>query len=100
MIEVSEKATEVIKDRFSDQEKIPSLRLTMEDGWAGPSLGLVLDEPGKDDRVFTLKEITYVINKDLFERVKPIKVDFIEKLGAGGFFIFSNLVQNLNPSCC
>ena len=100
MIEVSEKATEAIKEMFRDEEKIPSIRVTIEDGWAGPSLGLALDEPGEDDRVFTLEGITYTVNKDLFERVKPIKIDFIEKLGAGGFFIFSNLGQNPMPSCC
>jgi len=100
MFEVSEKAAEIIKDMFRDQEKIPSIRVTIEGGWAGPSLGLVLDEPGEDDRVFTLEDITYAVNKDLYERVKPIKIDFIEKLGAGGFFIFSNLEQNPMSSCC
>ena len=100
MIEVSEKAAETIKEMFRDQEKIPSIRVTIEAGWAGPSLGLVLDEPVEDDRVFTLGGITYVVNKDLFERVRPIKVDFIEKLGGGGFFIFSNLGQEAGSGSC
>jgi len=32
MIEVSEKATEAIKEMFRDEEKIPSIRVTIEDG--------------------------------------------------------------------
>jgi iron-sulfur cluster assembly protein len=61
---------------------------------------MVLDEPEEDDIVFVLEDITYAINKNLFERAKPIKVDFIERFGGGGLFIFSNLGQESGSSCC
>jgi len=54
-------------------------------------LGLVLDEPSEDDQVFTQEGITYVIGKDLFERVKPIKVDYVNPPKGNGFLISSNL---------
>jgi len=41
-------------------------------------LGLVQDEPSEGDKVFTQEGITYVVNEDLFEKVKPIKVDFAD----------------------
>jgi len=34
-------------------------------------LGLVQDEPSEDDKVFDQEGITYVVNNDLFEKVKP-----------------------------
>lgn len=41
-------------------------------------MGLVQDEPSESDRVFMQEGITYVVNGDLFEKVKPIKVDFAD----------------------
>jgi len=32
MVEVSERAAEAIKEMFRDEEKIPSIRVTIEDG--------------------------------------------------------------------
>jgi len=61
---------------------------------------MVLDEPSEDDNVFNQEGITYVVNKDLFERVKPIKVDFINSPRGGGFFIFSNLGKECGSCCC
>ena len=101
MFEVSEKATEVIKEAFRGQEKSPSIRVVYDQGgWSGPSLGLVQDEPSEDDKVFTEEGVTYVVSKDLFERVKPIKVDFIDTPRGGGFFIFSNLGKECGSCSC
>jgi Fe-S cluster assembly iron-binding protein IscA len=66
----------------------------------GPSLGLVQDEPSEDDEVFTQEGVTYLVNKDLSEQVKPIKVDFIDTPRGGGFFIFSNLGKESGSCCC
>jgi len=52
---------------------------------------MALDEPRDDDQVFEMNELTYMINKDLFERVKPINVDFVESAMGSGFSIQSNL---------
>ena len=101
MFDVSEKATEMIKEAFKSQEKIPSIRVVYDKGgWSGPSLGLVQDEPSEDDKVFDQEGITYVVNKDLLEKVKPIKVDFIETPRGSGFFIFSNLGKECGSCSC
>ncbi len=63
-------------------------------------MGLVLDEPSEEDKVFTQEGITYVVNKDLFEKVKPIKVDFINSPRGEGFFIFSNLGKEAGACRC
>jgi Fe-S cluster assembly iron-binding protein IscA len=63
-------------------------------------LGLVQDEPGEDDEVFTEEGVTYIVNKGLFEKVKPIKVDFIDTLRGGGFFIFSSLGKESGSCSC
>jgi Fe-S cluster assembly iron-binding protein IscA len=63
-------------------------------------LGLALDGPSEDDKVFTQEGVTYVVNKDLFERVKPIKVDFINSPRGDGFFIFSNLGKEYGSCSC
>lgn len=63
-------------------------------------MGLVLDEPSEDDKVFTQEGATYIVNKDLFERIKPIKVDFINTFRGGGFFIFSNLGKDRGSCSC
>jgi len=63
-------------------------------------LGLVLDEPSENDQVFTLEGITYIIGKDLFERVKPVKVDFVDTPNGRGFSISSNLKAERDCGTC
>ena len=101
MFEVTEKAIEMIKEALKDQEKISAIRVVYnKDGWSGPSLGLVLDEPSEDDQVFTQEGITYVIGKDLLEQVKPIKVDYVNAPNGNGFYIFSNLKAESDCGSC
>lgn len=52
---------------------------------------MALDEPKENDEVVQNDGITYMINKDLFEQVKPISVDFVESAYGSGFAINSNL---------
>jgi len=52
---------------------------------------MALDEPqGKD---FTVKDrgVTFTVEKDLFEKAKPIGIDFVESAGGSGFKITSSL---------
>lgn len=63
-------------------------------------MGMALDEPRDDDQVFENKDITYVINSDLYNRVKPINVDFIETAMGSGFSIQSNLNAGGCGSSC
>ena len=91
MFEVTEKVIAMIKEAFKDKEQIPSIRIQyMEGGWSGPSLGMALDEPRDDDDVFTENGITYLINKGLYEQVKPIRVDFADTPMGSGFHVSGN----------
>jgi len=39
---------------------------------------LALDEPTENDEVFEEDGLTYIIDKRLFDRVKPLRIEFIE----------------------
>ena len=94
MFEVTEKASEKIKELLKDREEIPGIRIVLsQGGWAGPSLGMALDEPGDKDEVFDDRALTYVIEKGLYERIKPVKVDYVESSMGAGFDISSGLTM-------
>ena len=52
---------------------------------------MALDESRDNDEVFDHSGITYVIEKGLLERIKPVKVDFINSPMGSGFNIESNM---------
>jgi len=52
---------------------------------------MALDGPQGDDEVFDDDGITYVIERQLFERVKPIRVDFVSSVMGSGFSISANM---------
>ena len=60
---------------------------------------MALDEPQEDDKVFEESGITYAINKDLYEQVKPINVDYVQTPRGSGYKITSNLAPNSCGSC-
>ena len=54
---------------------------------------MALDESTKDDEVFEDRGITYLVEKALFEKAKPIEVDFITTPRGSGFKLTSSLSQ-------
>jgi Fe-S cluster assembly iron-binding protein IscA len=54
-------------------------------------LGLALDESKDNDEVFNDDGLTFVIEKEFFEKIKPVKVDFIESPMGAGFNIESSM---------
>jgi Fe-S cluster assembly iron-binding protein IscA len=54
---------------------------------------MALDESNEGDELFTRNGLTFMIEKGLYEEVKPIKVDFIETPRGSGYAITSNLKQ-------
>jgi len=59
---------------------------------------LVLDEPQENDEVFVKQGITFLITKDLYEKAKPIEIDFAGAVPGAGFKITSNLKKE--GTCC
>ncbi len=94
MFEVTEKASEMIKDFLKDKDVIPAIRVMLsQGGWSGPSLGLTLDESRDDDEIFDDRELTFVVEKEFYEQIKPIKVDYVESVMGAGFNISSNMTK-------
>jgi iron-sulfur cluster assembly protein len=58
---------------------------------------MALDEPGDKDELFDDRELTYIIEKELYEKVKPIKVDYVDSYMSAGFDISSSL--NMGAMC-
>ena len=59
---------------------------------------MALDEPREDDEIIEDKGITYLIEKDLFNKAKPIKVDFIDSVMGSGFTITSSMSRGASCS--
>ena len=100
MLQVSEKADEMIKGFFKDKEEPYLLRIFLaQGGWSGPSLGMALDEPQENDEILKDNGVTYLIEKQLLEDVKPINIDFVESAMGSGFSIASNLKKEEGGGC-
>ena len=92
MFEVSQEASEKIKQFLEGSEGLQSIRILMtEGGWRGPYLVMALDEQKNDDEVFADKGVTFLIEKALFARVKPIRIGYTHSTLGLGYTIESAL---------
>ena len=55
---------------------------------------MALDEPKDDDEIVKNNGVTYLVNKQLLDQVKPITVDFVESGWGSGFSISSSLKKD------
>lgn len=95
MFSVSEEALEMIR-QFLEEGKGPrSIRILMTDegGWRGPYLVMAVDEQKKDDMVFTEKDVTFLVDKALLEKVKPIRIGYTHSTLGLGYTIESQLTK-------
>jgi iron-sulfur cluster assembly protein len=59
---------------------------------------MALDEPVENDEIINERDITFLINKDLFNQAKPINVEFVESdMGAG--FMITSALSNKGGGC-
>ena len=104
MLEVTDKAVEMIKDFIKDRETPHSIRIMMSGGCGGPGLGMALDEAQDSDEVIENNGLTFVVDKILLEEAKPIQVDFIVTPDGSGFKLTSSpltaAVAGCGGSCC
>jgi Fe-S cluster assembly iron-binding protein IscA len=54
---------------------------------------MALDESTPNDEVFEDRGVKFLVEKDLFDKVKPIAVEFITTPRGGGFKLTSGLGQ-------
>ena len=52
---------------------------------------MALDESREGDEVFDDRDLTFVVEKEFFEKIKPIKVDYVESPMGAGFSISSSM---------
>jgi Fe-S cluster assembly iron-binding protein IscA len=64
-------------------------------------LGMALDESHDDDEVFTDRDVKYLVNKTLFEKVKPVAIDYVQTPRGEGFKLSSNMdaAEGCGSSC-
>lgn len=94
MFEVSEEASEHIKQFLEELEGSRAIRILMnEGGWRGPHLVMALDEAKEDDELFTVQGVTFVVEKSLFARVKPIRIGYTHSTLGSGFTLESELMK-------
>ena len=99
MLKITEKASEMVKDFLKDRDDIQAIRIMLsQGGCSGPALGMAVDEPRDNDQEFDDRGIKFVVEKSLYERAKPIKVDYVNSEMGSGFDITSNLP--VQPSAC
>jgi Fe-S cluster assembly iron-binding protein IscA len=61
---------------------------------------MALDEPREDDQLFDEGGITYIVNKQLLEQVKPIQIDFVKNDQGSGYRISANLAKACGSCSC
>jgi Fe-S cluster assembly iron-binding protein IscA len=92
MFQVTEKANEMIREFQKDKDKIPPIRLKLLPSSCGtPTLRMTLDEPQENDETFHDRGLTFLMDKQLFEQVKPVKIDYVHAPAGDGFSISANL---------
>ena len=75
MLEVTPRATKLMRELFKDKKKRP-IRLFVKLGGCGiRTFGVAMEKPNGCDRIFEIDGFQYIIDRILLERVKPIKVD-------------------------
>jgi len=58
---------------------------------------MALDELREKDVRFDDRDLTYVIDRDLFQQIKPVTVDYVKSAMGEGFNIESSMKKQ--PSC-
>jgi len=61
---------------------------------------VALDEPQENDVALTQEGIRFLIDKELFEEVKPITVDYKKSFWGSGFRLSSRLSAGAGGGCC
>ncbi len=98
---VTDQAVEKLKEYLEQNNISSALRIAlMQGGWAGPSLGLALDEPKDNDKVYDQDDLTFLVEEGLMDTCGSIRVEFIDAGPRSGFGITStNSIGNSGSGC-
>lgn len=86
MIEISDAGYEEFNDLLEANEIEPKVvRLALAGfGCSGPRFGLMVDDPTEDDYVEVVKDITYIVAKDLYNEYEGFVILSDEENFGGG----------------
>lgn len=94
MFEVTQEALRKIKEFLKDQRDPKPIRVLVTDGgWRGAYLVLAQDEQKEGDHVFVDHDVKFVVEKELLERAKPIRIDYVASTFGGGYILDSQLLK-------
>ena len=61
---------------------------------------MALDEPKDNDEMFEENGVNYLIEKELFNRIQPINIDFVDSAMGSGFSITSAMSKGNSCGSC
>ena len=75
MIEVTQRATDLVTQTFNTEKPSP-IRIFVKIGGCGiRSLGVALENPTDKDDIFNIQGHTYIIDRKLLKNIAPVKMD-------------------------
>lgn len=75
MVDITDDAKKELNAYFEGKDKSPIRIYMAPGGCSGPRLILALDEPTDQDKVDEVDGFKFVINQDLAEQVKNVKIE-------------------------
>jgi len=113
MIEVTATAITKFKEQLAKNNSDSAIRVFMQNGCSGVSLGLAMDEQKDSDQVFVQDGLTFLVDGGILAKTGAIKIDFTKSTsgcgcGGGGFSVSSERKQGgggcgdscSSGSCC
>ncbi|MBW1615779.1 MAG: IscA/HesB family protein [Deltaproteobacteria bacterium] len=94
MLEVTHNAEKEILKHFDGKEITPVRVFLNQAGCGGPALALGMDNPNEQDNTYKVGDLTFLVEKDFMEKIKPVKIDFSN----AGFNISAGM--DFGPSGC
>lgn len=95
MFTLTQEAKKQLDSYFADKEKSPIRIFLASGGCSGPSLSLALDDPKDSDDVFPVEGYTFLVEKELMAKAKPVTVD----LSYMGFEVRSSMQFESGGGC-
>lgn len=94
MFTVTPDAASKIKDYLNSNKLEDPVRVVLQNGCGGMSLGLALDSTKDGDQVFREQDITFLVESGIMATTGAIKVDFVPPssdcgCSGGGFTVTS-----------
>ncbi|MBM9521127.1 IscA/HesB family protein [Desulforhopalus vacuolatus] len=97
---VTDIAVTRLNEYLADNSIESALRIAlMQGGCSGSSLGLALDEPKDNDKIYDKDKLKFLVEEGIFDTTGDITVDYIDAGANSGFSITSEKPVG-GGSCC